>query len=740
MSPIENSTNVTARLGRWSARHRKTAIFGWLAFVVAAVAVGATLGTKRLDPDTVGAGESQRAQEIIEAGAFVDSADESVLVASESRKAADPAFRAVLEDVVRAVSGQEGVSNIRSPLDPGGGTLISEDRHAALVQLEIADDDEQATALVEAVLEDVAAVQERHPAFRVEQFGAASGQRAFEETIGEDFTRAEYTALPVTLGVLVVVFGALVAAGIPMLVGLTAVVAAIGLLSVPSQLFAIHEGANVVVLLIGLAVGVDYSLFYLKREREERAAGKGSEAALEAAAATSGRAILISGLTVIAALAGMFLGGSAIWTSIAVGAILVVAIAVAGSLTVLPATLGLLGDRVERGRIPLVSRRRRNESRVWSGILDRVLRRPALSAALAGGLLVLLAAPALAMRTAESSIDDLPRSLPIMQTYDRIQERFPGGPLPAVVAIDAGDATAPAVRDGIARLREKAVATGLMAEPITVQSSPNGRVALVSIPLAGSGTDDMSLGALRALREEVIPATVGSLPGVEAAVTGQTAISEDFRALMAERMPLVIGFVLVLAFALLLAAFRSVVIAAKAVLLNLLSVGAAYGLIVAVFQWGWGESLLGFESTGAIVSGLPLFLFVVLFGLSMDYHVFILSRVREAYDRGRSTENAVAHGIRTTAGVVSAAAFVMVAVFAIFLTVSTVDMKQFGFGLAVAVLIDATIVRAVLLPATMKLLGDWNWYLPSWLEWVPRLAHERPAEARIEAEPEILAA
>src|SRR5919106_1401293 len=290
MSPFENSTNLTARLGRWSARHRKTAIFGWLAFVVAAVAVGATLGTQRLDPDTVGAGESQRAQEIIEAGAFSDSADESVL-------------------------------------DAGGATLVSKDRHAALVQFELSDADEQASTLVEPVLDAVAGVQERHPAFRVEQFGAASGQKAFEETIGADFTRAEYTALPVTLGVLVVVFGALVAAGIPMLVGLTAVAAAIGLLSVPSQLFAIHEGANVVVLLIGLAVGVDYSLFYLKREREERAAGKDGEAALEAAAATSGRAILVSGLTVIAALAGMFLGGSAIWTSVAVGAILVVAIA-----------------------------------------------------------------------------------------------------------------------------------------------------------------------------------------------------------------------------------------------------------------------------------------------------------------------------------------------------------------------------------------------------------------------------
>src|ERR671919_4671 len=472
MSPFENSTNLTARLGRWSARHRKTAIFGWLAFVVAAVAVGATLGTKRLDPDTVGAGESQRAQEIIDAGAFSDSADESVFVASESLTAAEQEFRAVLADVVRALSAQEGVSNVRSPLDAGGATLVSKDRHAALVQFELSDADEQASTLVEPVLEAVAGVQERHPAFRVEQFGAASGQKAFEETIGEDFTRAEYTALPVTLGILVVVFGALVAAGIPMLVGLTAVAAAIGLLSVPSQLFAIHEGANVVVLLIGLAVGVDYSLFYLKREREERAAGRGSEAALEAAAATSGRAILVSGLTVIAALAGMFLGGSAIWTSVAVGAILVVAIAVAGSLTVLPATLGWLGHRVERGRVPLASRRRDGDSRIWGGIVDRVLRRPAVSAVLPSGPLVLLAVPALGMKTAESSIDDLPRSLPIMQTYDRIQKSFPGGPLPAVIAIDAGDAAAPAVRDGIARLRAEAVAPRPMGEPNTRPGHP----------------------------------------------------------------------------------------------------------------------------------------------------------------------------------------------------------------------------------------------------------------------------
>jgi uncharacterized membrane protein YdfJ with MMPL/SSD domain len=720
--PIQHSANVAARMGRWSARHRKTAILGWLAFVVASVAIGAVLGTKQLDPDTIGVGESKRAQEIVEVGGFVDSAEESVLVASDSHTVSDPAFQAVLADVVRTVSGNAGVSNVASPLDSDGGTLASKDGHAALVQFEISDVDEQATTLVEPVLEGLSTVQQRHSAFRVEQFGGASAQRALDETIGSDFARAEITAVPITLGILIVVFGALVAAGIPLLVGLSGVAAATGLLAVPSQAFAVDEAANFVILLVGLAVGVDYSLFYLKREREERAAGKGKQAALEAAAATSGRAIIISGLTVIAALTGMFFGGSQTWTSVGIGAILVVAIAVAGSLTVLPATLGWLGDRVEKGRIPLLSRRRQNrDSRIWGAIIDRVLHRPVVSAALAGGLLVLLAVPVLSLKTADSGINEFPRSLAVMQTYDRIQEAFPGGPLPAVVAIEARDVTAPAVQGAIGHLREEAIATGLMADPITVRSSANGRVALVSVPLAGNGTDEASFRALEALRDDVIPRSVGAIPGVEAAVTGPTAVSQDFSALMDRRLPLAMGFVLVLAFALLLVAFRSVVIAAKAVVLNLLSVAAALGLLVAVFQWGWGESLLGFESTGAIVTGLPLFLFVVLFGLSMDYHVFILTRVREAYDRGLSTADAVAYGIKTTAGVVSAAAFVMVAVFSIFLTLSTVSLKQFGFGLAVAILIDATIVRAVLLPAAMKLFGDWNWYLPSWLEWLPPL-------------------
>ncbi len=357
MTPLKRSNTIAARMGRWSASHRKTAILGWLAFIVAAAVIGGAVGMQKLDDDELGIGESGRAQQIVNAGDFRDSADESVFVESESATASDPAFRAVVADVTAALAGKEGVSNVRSPLDEDGANLVSADGHAALIQFELADDAEQATETVKPILAAVADVQSANPEFRVEQFGAASATLALDDTIGKDFTRAEYTALPVTLGILIVVFGALVAAGIPMLLGLTAVMAAIGLLAIPSQLFAMDEAANSVILLVGLAVGVDYSLFYLKREREERAAGKGPEAALEAAAATSGRAVLISGLTVIAALAGMFLGGTAIWTSIGIGTIMVVAIAIAGSLTVLPATLSWLGDRVDKGRIPFLGKR-----------------------------------------------------------------------------------------------------------------------------------------------------------------------------------------------------------------------------------------------------------------------------------------------------------------------------------------------------------------------------------------------
>jgi RND superfamily putative drug exporter len=485
-----------------------------------------------------------------------------------------------------------------------------------------------------------------------------------------------------------------------------------------------------VILLIGLAVGVDYSMFYLRREREERESGRSESASLAAAAATSGRAVMISGFTVMIAMAGMYLAGAPTFESFATGTILVVAVAVVGSLTVLPATLAWLGDRVEKGGVPIIKNHPWNagESALWSRILTPVLRHPVVSTLVAGGLLVVLAIPAFSLHTANPGVRTLPQDLSVIQTYNRMQEAFPGGPIPAVVAVSADDVTSPDVKGGIAELVKGASSNTHFQQPITTDVSPDHTVAQVSIPLAGDGDNSQSTDALAELRDNLIPATVGAVPGVTAEVTGYTADSVDFTDTLKSHAPLVFGFVLLAAFVLLLFTFRSIVIPFKAILLNLLSVGAAYGILVWIFQEGHLESVLDFKSTGSIVSWMPIFLFVVLFGLSMDYHVFILTRIREAFDRGMPSDEAVAHGIKTTAGVVTSAAVVMIAVFAIFATLSLLIFKQLGVGLAMAVLIDATIIRGVLLPATMKLLGDWNWYLPSWLEWLPHVTHEPELE------------
>jgi putative drug exporter of the RND superfamily len=523
--------------------------------------------------------------------------------------------------------------------------------------------------------------------------------------------------------VLLFAFSALVAALLPVLLALTAVAGATGLLAVVSHLTPVDQAASSVLLLVGMAVGVDYSLFYVKREREERAAGAGPRAALRAAAATSGHSVLISGITVLIAMAGMFLAGSPTFAGVAWAAMLVVAIAMIGSLTVLPAMLSLLGDRIERGRIPLLTRLRHTDrnSRAWGVVLDKVLRRPIVAVTLSAGALLALAVPVLHMHTASPGASDLPQNLPVLQTYNRIQATFPGGPTPAQVVIQAKDVTTPAVSHGITTLEHAALATGQMSQPIYSRIGADHTVAVVSTPLAGNGENAASARALHTLRNHVIPATIARVPGTTVNVGGQTASNADFNALMSHRVPLVFAFVLLLAFALLLVSFRSIVVAAKAILLNLLSVGAAYGVLVWTFQDGHGQRLLHFHSTHSIASWLPLFMFVLLFGLSMDYHVFILSRIREAFQRGEPSERAVTLGIKSTAGTVTAAAVVMVMVFLTFATLSQVSMKQAGVGLATAVLLDATLVRIVLLPATMKLLGNWNWYLPRWLEWLPSL-------------------
>jgi len=499
------------------------------------------------------------------------------------------------------------------------------------------------------------------------------------------------------------------------------VVTAISLLAIPSRWLPISSTTSSVILLVGMAVGVDYSLFYLRREREERAAGASQAEALRTAAATSGRAIVVSGLTVMISLAGLFLTGIDIFTGFAVGAITVVGVAVLGSLTALPAALSLLGTWVDKGRIPFLGRRRTaaRRSRFWNALVRRVVARPVLWGGTAVLAMLALAAPALNMRLADPGLHDLPSSIPVVRNLMAIQHAFPGGPAPAEVVVTGKDLSGQPVRHAVAALQGRAATSGPLREPVTATLLDHGQVLVVSVPLAGDGTNATSVSALATLRDHALPATLGQVKGVSYAVTGITAGTHDFTSRLHSRAPLVFAFVLGLAFLLLMVTFRSVFIPLMSIGLNLLSVGAAYGLMTLIFQDGHLTGLLGFSPYGGIVPWLPLFLFVLLFGLSMDYHVFILSRIKELRTRGWTTREAITGGIAGSAGVVTSAAVIMVAVFSIFATLSVIEFKMFGVALAAAVLIDATVVRGVLMPASMSLLGERNWYLPRWLSWLP---------------------
>jgi uncharacterized membrane protein YdfJ with MMPL/SSD domain len=724
-APPQPARNLAARMGRWSAQHRKKAVLGWFAFVVLAVMLGMAAPTETLVDQESGVGESGRADKTAY-NAFPKKADEQVVIENQTLDAETPRFRAVVSDVQGRLGDIEAVENVVGPY--GNANNVSPDGHSALVDYEIPGDADETKDLIDEPLAAIDQAEKANPGFRVSALGEASIDKEFEEeVINKDLQRAEVTSLPVTLIVLAIAFGTLVAAGLPVLLALTAVAATLGLIGPISQISPVSESINSVVLLIGLAVGVDYCLFYIRREREERAAGRGSESALEAAAATSGRAVLISGFTVMIAMAGMYLGGAPDFASFATGMIVVVAVAMIGSLTVLPATLSKLGDRIDKGRLPLLGRVKARTARLalWSRIVDRVMKRPLVALVVAGGFLVALAIPALGMHTAQGGTDTLPQDLDIVQTFTRVQDAFPSENSAAQVVVQADDVSAGAINKAVDQLgAETAKNPKLFKGALETDVSPDLSVMTIDVPTAGDGFEESSNQALDELRDNLVPAAFGGLAGVNTDITGPAAETRDFNDVMKSHLPYVFGFVLTAAFLLLLVTFRSIVIPIKAILLNLLSVGAAYGVLVLVFQNEWAEDILNFNSSDAIVPWLPLFLFVVLFGLSMDYHVFILTRVREAFDRGMTTEQAVSSGIKKTAGVVTSAAVVMVFVFSIFATLSLLDFKQMGVGLAVAVLLDATIIRGVLLPASMKLLGDWNWYLPTWLEWLPRVSPE----------------
>jgi putative drug exporter of the RND superfamily len=729
---------VVERIAGWSARHRAIALIGWLLLVAGAVVIGNTLGTKNLN--SYDPGEAGRAERVLSSPGVVQRATESVLVqerASGRTIAADPQARAAIRQVTLTLERIPRVAtNVQSPLAPGGTSLaagahglISRDGRSALATFEVAGNVNNADQIVAGAQRALAAVQAAHPGTRIAEAGEASVGRAINNVVSDDFRHAEVTSVPITLVLLLVVFGALIAAGIPLLLAGTAVATAISLLAIPSRWLPIGSTTSSVVLLVGMAVGIDYSLFYLRREREERAAGASQAEALRTAAATSGRAIVVSGLTVMISLAGLFLTGIDVFTGIAIGTILVVGVAVIGSLTALPALLSLLGTWVDKGKIPFLGRRRTaaRRSAFWNALVRRVVARPVLWGGTAALALIALSIPAFSMRLADPGLHDLPTSVPVVRNLLAIQQSFPGGPAPAEVVVTGKDLSGQPVRQAVAALQGRAGTSGPLREPVTATLLGHGRVLVVSVPLAGDGTNRTSISALETLRDRALPATLGKVGGVSYAVAGNTASTHDFSARMHSRAPIVFGFVLGLAFLLLLLTFRSVAIPLMSIVLNLLSVGAAYGLLTLIFQDGHLSGLLGFSPYGGIVTWMPLFLFVLLFGLSMDYHVFILSRIRELRLRGWSTPQSITGGIAGSAGVVTSAAVIMVAVFSIFATLSLIEFKMFGVAMAAAVLIDATVVRGVLMPAAMSLLGDRNWYLPGWLSWLPGRQKAVPA-------------
>ena len=710
------------RIAGWSARHKKTAVFGWLALVALLFTVSQAFGSKNLPSYDPGqAGQAERALHQA-APTYYGAASEVVLIqarAADRTFAADTSMRQAVREVVTALTAlPKSATGIQSPLaagagHPGRSSLVSANGRSALVTFDVPGNVPNSDQAVAADQRAVAAVQAAHPGLIVAETGDASIARTIDNSL--NFRQAEATSVPLTLVLLLVVFGALVAAGIPILLAVSAVMAALSVVTISSHWLPIGTSTAEVVLIVGMAVGVDYSLFYLRREREERAQGRSFAEALRIAAGTSGRSILVSGVTVMIAMAGLFLTGIDQFSSIALGTIAVVGIAVVGSLTVLPALLSWLGRRADRGRIPFLGRSRAaaRPSRMWAALVRRVVAHPAIWGATAALALIALAAPAAGMRLGEPAVD-VPPGQAVLQTSAEIQQAFPQTPSPAEVVVTGPDATGPRVLAAVAALQGRAATGGPIREPVTAKAvgAAGNRALVIDVPLAGNGSDAASDQALLALRGQILPDTLGRVPGISYAVTGDTASTYDFTHQLHDRTPVVLAVVAVLAFVLLMIAFRSVAISLVSILLNLLSVGAAYGLITLIFQDGRLQGLLGYRSFGGIISWVPLFMFVFLFGISMDYHVFILSRIRELWSRGSAPKDAVVGGIASSAGVVTSAALIMVAVFSIFATLSLVDLKILGIGTAAAVLIDATVVRGILVPAALALLGERAWRAP----------------------------
>ncbi|MEV7512573.1 MMPL family transporter [Streptomyces sp. NPDC089922] len=716
---------LVERVAAWSMEHRRLTLALWIAVVVLAYGASMFTGVRSQEDADGLTGQAAVAERMLDDADFPDDGVENVLVQARTGSLSPQSAGEVVTSLKDRYGKLADVARVGDPITSADGRSVL---LPVTLDLGTGEDKKRPKLAVAPMLEATAAEQEARPDLRIEQLGKGSLTKDLSTHLGADFQRAEFISVPLTLVILLVAFGAMLAAGLSVMLGITAVVFAMGLSGITSLIVPVDANQASLILLMGLAVGVDYSLFYIRRQREERALGKDPATALRIAAATSGRAVVVSGLTVIVAMAGMFLSGSLLFSSLALGTILVVAVAVLGSLTALPAALAALGDRVDRPRIPLLWRRAQvgRDSRLWSAVLRPVLKAPALFAIAGLAAMLALAAPALDMKLKMPGDEDLPRSFAIMQTYDRVVAAFPseGTAHSVVVSADASR------KDEVARLltglHTRAMDSGRFAasDRPDLAVSADGAVTRLDLHVKGEAGGPEARETLDLLRTGLAPAALDGQSVDTWAVGGATAFTTDFSDTLEERLPLVIGFVTLLCLAIMLLAFRSPLLALVTGVLNVLSVAAAYGVLVLVFQNEWAESLLAFDSNGAVVSWLPLILFVVLFGLSMDYHVFVLSRIREGVKRGDPTREAVRRGILTSAGVVTTAAVIMVAVFAVFATLSTLEMKQLGVGLAVAILLDATLIRGVLLPAFLALLGNRAWREPRFLRKVPAVSHD----------------
>ena len=732
----------TENLARSSASY-PWRVFGiWLVVIVAAIVmvVGFLEDGLTTKFDFVSNPEVKQGEDLLEEIHGPKGTNEIVVFQSSKYTVDDPEYRRAVESLTADIAalGSEYVrlETIGNFYSTGAPAFVSEDRSATLIGFVMAGDFDTNSKHIEYVVDIVhEAAATEIVDFDIKIAGQATIGLDSREITQEDLEKGEMFGVPIALIILVVVLGAVAAAVVPLVMAIVSIILALGISALVGTFFELSLFVSNIITMIGLAVGIDYSLFVLTRYREERGRGLDKIDAVSRAGATASRAVLFSGMTVVLALIGMVLIPFNIFISIGLGAIFVVLAAMAAAMTLLPAILGVMGDRINAIKIPFIGKGQvafepYNTGGFWDKLVRMVTAQPIISLLITGALLIAATVPFFSIQTGFAGISTFPDELESKQAFLVLDEKFSFGEVtPAEIVIE-GNINSSEVQDAVGRLKVSLATDDAFGQPRDLEISEDGKIALLAVPVAGDTSGDASIAAVKRLQDRYVP---DAFAGVDAEVfiTGETAFNMEFFRVSKDYAWVVFPFVLGISFLLLLVVFRSLILPIKAIILNLLAVGATYGIIVLVFQKGFMTEAFGFQESPTVEAWIPLFLFSILFGLSMDYHVFLLSRIRERYDQTRDNDEAVSFGIRSTGRLITGAALIMVAVFWGFATGSMIGMQQMGFGLGLAILLDASIVRIIMVPASMKLLGEWNWYLPKWLNWLPdfRIEASEPSSA-----------